>query len=326
MLASLGNRSAVAEILGVRVSGFIAWILWRGIYLSKLPSLARKLEVMGDWTWSSLFSPNIVQLQMSRTGAVGLAHYAPGEFIFHKGDPASHLFAIQAGTVGVYLDESAAPIATLKAGEHFGSSAPSGGGQPVHPVSVKAETPLDLVTVRHNDFERVTQAVNSLRAMTQRSDAALAGYQALMTTAREQPRLASLTVRDVMSSPAKTLSPDTSLIEAVKSFGGGSLGYPVVDEKGSLQGYCGRTELFTALRTARPLDTHVREFMRRDPPVVLENQNLVDASVVLLREDAELLPVASMDGSGRVVGVMSPLDVILKAIEPSTDSNLRKAG
>ena len=56
--------------------------------------------------------------------------------------------------------------------------------------------------------------------------------------------------------------------------------------------------------------------MRRDPPFVLENQRLVDASVVLLREDIDLLPVTSMDGSGRVVGVMTPLDVIQKVIEP----------
>ena len=65
---------------------------------------------------------------------------------------------------------------------------------------------------------------------------------------------------------------------------------------------------------------------RRDPPVVLENQTLLDASVVLLRQDVELLPVTSKDGSGRVAGVMSPFDVILKAIEPlSMDSNLREA-
>ncbi|MEK6324965.1 MAG: FAD-dependent oxidoreductase [Acidobacteriota bacterium] len=101
MLASLGNRNAVAEILGIRISGFIAWVLWRGIYLSKLPSIARKLEVVGDWTWKVLFPPNIVQLQMSRTGGVGLAHYAPGEFIFHKGDPTGGFFAIQSGTAGV---------------------------------------------------------------------------------------------------------------------------------------------------------------------------------------------------------------------------------
>ena len=68
MLASLGNRSAVATIFGVRISGVFAWVLWRAVYLGKLPSLARKLEVVGDWIWNSLFSPNIVQLKLMRSG------------------------------------------------------------------------------------------------------------------------------------------------------------------------------------------------------------------------------------------------------------------
>jgi NADH:quinone reductase (non-electrogenic) len=55
MLALLGNRTAVAEILGIRFSGFIAWVLWRSVYLGNLPSLAHKLEVVGDWTWHALF-------------------------------------------------------------------------------------------------------------------------------------------------------------------------------------------------------------------------------------------------------------------------------
>jgi len=326
MLASLGNRTAVAEILGVHISGFVAWILWRSIYLAKLPSLARKLEVAVDWTWSALFSPNIVQLQMARTVGVGLAHYAPGEFIFHKGDSMRSVFAIQSGTAGVYLDESAQPAVILKPGEHFGEQSQSSNGQRVHGASVKAETPLDLLTIRRSDFDRVTQTVTSLRAIRQRSEAALAGYEALMTRAREQPRLTSLSVSDVMSSPAETLLPDTSLREAVKRFSGGSLAYPIVDGSGRLVGYCGRTELFSALRGGRALDTHIRDFMRRDPHVVLENQNLLDAALVLLREDADVLPVASKDGSGKLVGVISPLDVILKAIEPpSTDSSLREA-
>ena len=318
MLASLGNRSAVAEILGIRVSGFIAWILWRAIYLIKLPSLARKLEVMVDWTWTALFSPNIVQLQTMRSGSVGLAHYAPGEFIFHKGDPTGNVFAIQSGTAGVYLDESAPPAVILKAGEHFGERSPSSNGHPVHGVSVKAETPLDLITIRRNDFQRVAQTVTSLRVMTQRSEAALTGYEALMRTVKEQPRLASLLVSDVMSSPAETLSPNTSLREAVRRFSGGSLGYPVVDENGRLLGYCGRTELFDALRSGRASDTQMRDFMRKDPPIVMENQSVFDASVVLLRGDVDLLPVVS---GGKVVGVISPFEVVLRAIEPlSTDS------
>jgi NADH dehydrogenase len=323
MLASLGNRTAVAEILGVHVSGFIAWVLWRAIYLSKLPSLARKLEVVVDWTWSGLFSPNIVQLLTSRTGGVGLAHYAPGDFIFHKGDRIGNVYAIQSGTAGVYLDESAKPAVILKPGEHFGEQTPSGTGH-VYGASVKAETPLDLITIRSDDFQRVVQSVTSLRAMTKRSEAALAGYEALMTMANERPRLAKLTVSDVMS-PAETLAPDTSLREAVKRFSGGSPAYLILDQNGKLEGYCGRTELFSALRSGRALDTRIQDFMRKDPPVVLENKNVLDASVVLLREDVELLPVGSKDGSGRVVGVVSPFDVILKAIEPVSMDDRRLA-
>jgi predicted transcriptional regulator len=185
---------------------------------------------------------------------------------------------------------------------------------------VKAETPLDLITIRRNDFERVTQTITSVRAVYQKSDAALTRYEALLTMARERPRLASLTVGDLMSTPAETLPADISLREAVRRFSGGSPGYPIVDANGRLEGYCGRTEIFSALKGGLSLDTRIRAFMRRDLPVVLENQRFLEAAVTLLREDVELLPVASMDGSERVVGVISPFDVILKAIEPLTET------
>jgi CBS domain-containing protein len=120
----------------------------------------------------------------------------------------------------------------------------------------------------------------------------------------------------VMSSPAETLLPNTTLREALKRLSVGSLAYPIVDENGRLMGSCGRTELFDALRGGRPPDTLVRDFMRKDPPVAMENQSLLEASVTLLRADADLLPVVSTDGSGKVVGVISPFDVVLKAIEP----------
>jgi CBS domain-containing protein len=137
-----------------------------------------------------------------------------------------------------------------------------------------------------------------------------------MTAAKENPRLASLKVSDVMSSPAETLLLHTPLREALKRLSGGSLAYPIVDENGRLVGYCGRTEVFDALRGGRAADTLVRDFMLKDPPTAAENQSLLEASVILLRADADLLAVVSSDGSGKVVGVISPFDVVLKAIEP----------
>jgi NADH dehydrogenase len=66
MLASIGHRNAVAVIYGVKLSGFVAWFLWRGIYLSKLPTLSRKLEVAINWACAIPFPPNIVELGVSK--------------------------------------------------------------------------------------------------------------------------------------------------------------------------------------------------------------------------------------------------------------------
>lgn len=71
LLASLGRHSAVAEIMGVRFSGFFAWWLWRSIYLMKLPGLERKVRVVLDWTLDLFFPRDIVYLRsMARAGAV----------------------------------------------------------------------------------------------------------------------------------------------------------------------------------------------------------------------------------------------------------------
>jgi NADH dehydrogenase len=72
MLASIGHRNAVAVIYGVKLSGFIAWFLWRGIYLAKLPTFSRKLEVAISWAVGIPFPPNIVQLRLSKDQAADI--------------------------------------------------------------------------------------------------------------------------------------------------------------------------------------------------------------------------------------------------------------
>jgi hypothetical protein len=61
LLASIGQRTGVARILGFNFSGFIAWWLWRTIYLSKLPRVEKKLRVALDWTLDLFFSKDFVQ-------------------------------------------------------------------------------------------------------------------------------------------------------------------------------------------------------------------------------------------------------------------------
>jgi NADH dehydrogenase len=60
-LATIGHRAGVASIFGANVSGFLAWWMWRTIYLSKLPRLEKKIRVALDWTLDLIFSKDLCQ-------------------------------------------------------------------------------------------------------------------------------------------------------------------------------------------------------------------------------------------------------------------------
>jgi NADH dehydrogenase len=74
-LAAIGRRTGVANILGVNFSGFVAWWLWRTIYLSKLPRLEKKLRVALDWTLDLVFSKDLVQFMTLRAPTVSHAEH-----------------------------------------------------------------------------------------------------------------------------------------------------------------------------------------------------------------------------------------------------------
>jgi NADH dehydrogenase len=61
-LATIGRRTGVAMVFGIKFSGFIAWVLWRTVYLMKLPRLPKKLRVMVGWTLDLLFAKDIEQM------------------------------------------------------------------------------------------------------------------------------------------------------------------------------------------------------------------------------------------------------------------------
>jgi NADH dehydrogenase len=61
-LATIGRRTGVAMVFGIKFSGFVAWCLWRTVYLMKLPRVPKKLRVMVGWTLDLLFARDIEQM------------------------------------------------------------------------------------------------------------------------------------------------------------------------------------------------------------------------------------------------------------------------
>jgi NADH dehydrogenase len=113
-LASIGERKAVAEILGFHFKGFIAWWMWRTIYLAKLPGTARKLRVMIDWTFDLVFPRDISQILPPPDDVVRAIHLEKGETLFARGTPSRGFFYVRQG--GLTLSAPGLPDRPVPAG------------------------------------------------------------------------------------------------------------------------------------------------------------------------------------------------------------------
>ena len=76
-LSSIGHNHAVAEMFGIKLAGFVAWLMWRGVYLLKIPTLGRKSRLFLEWNWAMFFPPDISHLGYIRTRRMGPAEETP---------------------------------------------------------------------------------------------------------------------------------------------------------------------------------------------------------------------------------------------------------
>ena len=70
-LALLGERTGVAEVFGHAFDGLLAWLLWHGYYLSKLPSWRNRIRLLTNWLLAGLTGRETAQLRLgSSTGGM----------------------------------------------------------------------------------------------------------------------------------------------------------------------------------------------------------------------------------------------------------------
>jgi len=160
-LGSLGRYSAVAEILGVRVSGFPAWALWRAIYLAKLPSLRQQVRIALDWLLVLLLPPDFVQMRVVREAGIARQHFEAGETVFFQGDLGDKVYVIRSGECDVLRESAGAQrhVATLGPGDYFGEMALI--NDVTRNSTVRARTNMDVLLVPKNDFEALKSSIPS---------------------------------------------------------------------------------------------------------------------------------------------------------------------
>jgi NADH dehydrogenase len=75
MLVSLGERDAVVEVLGVRFSGYAAWLFWNALHLLKLVGFRKQLQVALDWGMAQIFPrDSTIMRPVSRCAVCGRKH------------------------------------------------------------------------------------------------------------------------------------------------------------------------------------------------------------------------------------------------------------
>jgi NADH:quinone reductase (non-electrogenic) len=55
MLVSLGKNDAVVEVMGLRFSGYLAWLFWNAVHLYKLVGFRKQIQVFLDWWLATVF-------------------------------------------------------------------------------------------------------------------------------------------------------------------------------------------------------------------------------------------------------------------------------
>jgi NADH dehydrogenase len=61
-VATLGRYKGIADVLGLRLRGFVGWFVTRSYHLYQLPLTQRRLRVVVDWTVALLFRRDVVEL------------------------------------------------------------------------------------------------------------------------------------------------------------------------------------------------------------------------------------------------------------------------
>ena len=117
-LASLGSYSGVGELFGIKVSGILGWMIWRGFYILRIPGFSTKARITLNWVFDYLFPRSIVYLQQKKQGNIREVHFSAGDVMFKQGQLLDGLCVIKSGRCELRGAEGF--IREFVEGEHFG--------------------------------------------------------------------------------------------------------------------------------------------------------------------------------------------------------------
>lgn len=157
-LASLGTSKAVAQVYGIKMSGTLAWLLWRSFYISFLPGIITRIRVLLNWFLNTFAPRNIVHVQHKMSSATRTVHYRAGDTVFEPGWMADGFYTVLSGSFDLEVAHPETGKVTkrvLNKGDHFGERVLL--GKSTSTGLVRAREDATVLFIRKNDFQRFTR-------------------------------------------------------------------------------------------------------------------------------------------------------------------------
>lgn len=312
-LCSIGGYQAVAEMFGMRVSGFLAWLLWRGVYLVKLPTWSRRIKVGFDWAWDVLFPRDLSFLNTDSGQSLTRAYYRPGDFIQRQGELARVLSVIEEGEVEALQSTEDNPeakvVAVLAKGDFFGEAVLSAGR---NETSTRARTVVRVRQIGSTLFSQVSSAFSPFRDVLSKAIVRRSGdFWSRLPLAKsllEEESLAS--VLDPL--PPSSLGKEATFAEAITALSESATGQLLIlDEKQRLWATLDRDDFSHVITriALTPRDVRADLGQRRLDDLLLGNPLYVSlqdsplvASATMLEHGVSWLPVVQSQEDRRPVG------------------------
>ncbi|MCR6630365.1 MAG: cyclic nucleotide-binding domain-containing protein [Magnetospirillum sp.] len=317
-LCSIGGHNAVAEMFGLRLSGFFAWFAWRGVYLFKLPSWSRRFQVGFDWAFLLIFPRDLSHLKTDVTNRVAHAHFEPGDYIIRQGEQPSSFYVIEHGEVEVVRSSPEKPegevIAVIGAGNFFGEQALLN-NQP-RTASVRARTPVEVVVMGRNVFTTVSQSLAPLKlALTKSMTRRSANFWSQRPEAMQTLR--GLALADFIEPPPLPFVPLTAtLAEVTRTFTENKADFfYVISGENRLEGIITLTDIIRAQSGEHLPTAPVTTFMTKAPATLLATDSSVVAAESFREHAYKTLPVIADAQSRRIIGFVSARRLMAKVIE-----------
>jgi NADH:ubiquinone reductase (H+-translocating) len=311
-LCSIGGRRAVAEMLGFRISGVLAWILWRGVYLMKLPSWSRRIKVGSDWFWDLIFPRELGTLRTNQAQSLAGAYYRPGDFIYRKGEPANFFYAIEQGEVEVLQSAEGAPgdvaFAFLGPGDFCGEAALLQDSS--YKFSARAHTMVRVMAMSRKIFSQVSGKLAPTRGILaqlarRRSQALWLNFPPLKEALSKLP-LASF----LEPVPPVTLTLESTLEQALEVSAQSGLSF-VLDGEQKFLGVLHTADIARALvimastpeesrRDATKVQVH--ELVSANPLTISVSESALLAASTMLDHELHSIPVVVSESDAHLKG------------------------